>query len=47
MLARTETDLTIAEHWLAQFERALREGDNAPLKTRYFMPTVTGGMCCR
>jgi hypothetical protein len=35
MLARTETDLTIAEHWLAQFERALSEGDNAPLKTLF------------
>jgi hypothetical protein len=35
MLARTETDLTITEHWLAQFERALSEGDNAPLKTLF------------
>src|SRR5690242_3021844 len=35
MLARTETDLTITEHWLAQFERALSEGDNALLKTLF------------
>jgi Flavin-binding monooxygenase-like len=36
MLARTETDLTITEHWLAQFERALSEGDNALLKTLFY-----------
>jgi cation diffusion facilitator CzcD-associated flavoprotein CzcO len=35
MLARTETDLTITEHWLAQFERALSEGDSALLKTLF------------
>jgi putative flavoprotein involved in K+ transport len=35
MLARAETDLTITEHWLAQFERALSEGDNALLKTLF------------
>jgi hypothetical protein len=35
MLARTETDLTITERWLAQFERALSEGDNALLKTLF------------
>jgi hypothetical protein len=33
MLARTETDLTITERWLAQFERALSEGGSALLKT--------------
>jgi hypothetical protein len=32
MLARTETDLTVTERWLAQFERALSEGDTASLK---------------
>ena len=35
MLARTETDLTITERWLAQFERALSEGDSVPLKTLF------------
>ena len=35
MLARTETDLTITEHWLAQFEWALSEGDSALLKTLF------------
>jgi cation diffusion facilitator CzcD-associated flavoprotein CzcO len=35
MLARTEMDLTIAERWLAQFERALSEDDDAPLKTLF------------
>jgi Flavin-binding monooxygenase-like len=35
MLARTETELTITEHWLAQFERALSGGDNALLKTLF------------
>ena len=35
MLARTETDLTITERWLAQFERALSEGDSALLKTLF------------
>jgi putative flavoprotein involved in K+ transport len=35
MLARAETDLTITERWLAQFERALSEGDNALLKTLF------------
>ena len=35
MLARTETDLTITERWLAQFERALSGGDNALLKTLF------------
>jgi hypothetical protein len=31
MLARTETNLTITERWLGQFERALAEGDDALL----------------
>ena len=35
MLARTETDLTITERWLAQFERALSEADNALVKTLF------------
>jgi hypothetical protein len=35
MLARTETELTITEHWLAQFERALSGGDNALLETLF------------
>jgi Pyridine nucleotide-disulphide oxidoreductase len=35
MLARTETDLTISERWLAQFERALSKGDNTLLKTLF------------
>ena len=35
MLARTETDLTVTERWLAQFERALNEADNALLKTLF------------
>jgi Flavin-binding monooxygenase-like len=35
MLVRTETDLTITQRWLAQFERALSEGDNALLKTLF------------
>jgi cation diffusion facilitator CzcD-associated flavoprotein CzcO len=35
MLARTETDLTITERWLAQFARALSEGDSALLKTLF------------
>jgi cation diffusion facilitator CzcD-associated flavoprotein CzcO len=35
MLARTETDLTITERWLAQFERALSEGGSALLKTLF------------
>ena len=35
MLARTETNLTITERWLAQFERALSEGDNALLQTLF------------
>ena len=35
MLARTETDLTVMERWLAQFERALSEADNALLKTLF------------
>jgi cation diffusion facilitator CzcD-associated flavoprotein CzcO len=35
MLARTETDLTITERWLAQFERALSEGDSPLLKTLF------------
>ena len=35
MLARTETDLTVTERWLAQFERALSEADNALLKTLF------------
>ena len=35
MLARTETDLTVTERWLAQFERALNEAGNALLKTLF------------
>jgi hypothetical protein len=35
MLARTETIFTITEHWLAQFEQALSEGDNALLETLF------------
>jgi putative flavoprotein involved in K+ transport len=35
MPARTETYLTITERWLAQFERALTEGDNALLQTLF------------
>src|SRR5687768_4056016 len=35
MLARTETIATIADHWLAQFERALAEADNVLLKTLF------------
>src|SRR4029450_7598185 len=37
MLARTETIATIADHWLAQFERALAEPDDVLLKT-FFHP---------
>ena len=35
MLARTENSLTVTERWLAQFERALSEGDNALLQTLF------------
>ena len=35
MLARTETIATIADHWLAQFERALAERDDVLLKTLF------------
>jgi len=35
MLAPTETNLTITERWLAQFERALGEGDDALLQTLF------------
>ena len=35
MLARTETNLTITERWLAQFERALSEGNNALLQALF------------
>jgi Pyridine nucleotide-disulphide oxidoreductase len=35
MLARTETIATIADHWLAQFERALAECDDVLLKTLF------------
>ena len=35
MLARTETNSTITERWLAQFERALNGGDNALLETLF------------
>jgi Flavin-binding monooxygenase-like len=35
MLARTETNLTITERWLAQFEQALREGDDALLQALF------------
>ena len=35
MLARTETIVTIVEHWLAQFEQALSEPDDALLKTLF------------
>src|SRR5215469_14932571 len=35
MLARTETNLTITERWLAQFERALGEGDDALLQALF------------
>ncbi|MGH7865021.1 MAG: monooxygenase, partial [Candidatus Binataceae bacterium] len=35
MLTRTETIATIADHWLAQFERALAEADDVLLKTLF------------
>ena len=35
MLASTETIATIADHWLAQFERALAEPDDVLLKTLF------------
>src|SRR5215468_9651780 len=35
MLARTETNVTIAEHWLTQFEQALSEPNDALLKTLF------------
>ena len=35
MLTRTETIFTITEHWLAQFEQALSERDNALLETLF------------
>ena len=35
MLARTETIATIADHWLARFERALAEPDDVLLKTLF------------
>src|SRR4030095_8664580 len=35
MLARTEIITTIADHWLAQFERALAEPDDVLLKTLF------------
>src|SRR5437870_13026354 len=35
MLARTETIATIADHWFAQFERALAEPDDVLLKTLF------------
>jgi hypothetical protein len=35
MQARTETIATIADHWLAQFERAFAEADDALLKTLF------------
>ena len=35
MLARTETIATIADHWLARFERALAERDDVLLKTLF------------
>jgi putative flavoprotein involved in K+ transport len=35
MLARTETNLTITERWLAQFERALSEGDDDLLQALF------------
>jgi len=35
MLARTETIVTIVEHWLTQFEQALSEPDDALLKTLF------------
>jgi putative flavoprotein involved in K+ transport len=35
MLARTETNLTITERWLAQFERALSDRDNALLEALF------------
>ena len=35
MLARTETIATIADHWLARFERALAESDDVLLKTLF------------
>jgi cation diffusion facilitator CzcD-associated flavoprotein CzcO len=35
MLARTETSLTITERWLAQFERALGEDDDALLQALF------------
>jgi cation diffusion facilitator CzcD-associated flavoprotein CzcO len=35
MLARNETNLTISERWLAQFERALGQGDGALLQALF------------
>src|SRR5262245_13662883 len=35
MLVRTESIVTIADHWLAQFERALAEPDDVLLKTLF------------
>jgi Pyridine nucleotide-disulphide oxidoreductase len=35
VLAKTETIATSANHWLAQFERALAEPDDVPLKTLF------------
>jgi hypothetical protein len=35
MLARTETIATIADHWLAQFEKAIAEPDDVLLKTLF------------
>jgi len=35
MLARTDTIATIADHWLAQFERALADPDDVLLKTLF------------
>jgi cation diffusion facilitator CzcD-associated flavoprotein CzcO len=36
MLARTETNLALAERWLAQLERALSECDDSLLKTLFY-----------
>jgi Pyridine nucleotide-disulphide oxidoreductase len=35
MLARTETIATIADHWLAQFEKAIAEPDDVLIKTLF------------
>jgi hypothetical protein len=47
MLARTETIVTIVEHWLTQFEQALSEPDDAVLKTLFHADSHWRAMCWR